>query len=114
MLAGGVRLAAAKIRGLKKVPALIASGLSAAEKRAYVLADNKLAEKAGWDRDLLALELGELAELLAAENLDLALTGFDAAEMDAVRALSLSLGSAPKTRCHHSGRPLLAQAMCGS
>ncbi len=84
VLAGGGRLAAAKILGLKKVPTLTASGLSVAERRAYVLADNKLAEKAGWDRELLAIELGELAELLPAENLDLAVTGFDAAEIDAV------------------------------
>jgi hypothetical protein len=60
------------------------SHLSPAEKRAYVLADNKLAEKAGWDRELLALELGELATLLETESFDLTITGFDTGEIDSI------------------------------
>jgi len=54
------------------------SHLSEADKRAYVLADNKLAEKAGWDRELLAIELQGLIEL----DVDVELTGFDMAEID--------------------------------
>ena len=84
VLAGHGRLAAAKLLVLESVPTLTASGLSVAQKRAYVLADNKLAEKAGWDREILAIELGELANLLPQEGLDLALTGFDSAEIDSV------------------------------
>ena len=54
--------------------------LTPAQKRAYILADNRLAERAGWDRDLLALEVGELSEL----GVDLASLGFEAAEIDAL------------------------------
>ena len=54
--------------------------LSAAQKQAYVLADNKLAERAGWDRDLLALEVGDLSEL----GVDLSSLGFEAGEIDAL------------------------------
>jgi ParB/RepB/Spo0J family partition protein len=50
VLAGHGRLAAAKLLGLREVPTLVLAGLSDAQKRAYVLADNKLAEKAGWNR----------------------------------------------------------------
>ncbi|MER2269108.1 site-specific DNA-methyltransferase [Methylobacterium oxalidis] len=86
VLAGHGRLAAAKLLKLASVPTLLASGLSEAQKRAYVLADNKLAEKAGWDRALLAIELGELAELLPPLNWDLTLTGFETAEIDLILA----------------------------
>ena len=65
VLAGNGRFAAARLLGLESVPTLRASGLSAAQKRAYVLADNKLAEKAGWDREILAIELVELARIIA-------------------------------------------------
>ncbi|WP_335645495.1 DNA methyltransferase [Methylobacterium durans] len=86
VLAGHGRLAAAKLLKLTGVPTLLASGLSEAQKRAYVLADNKLAEKAGWDRALLAIELGELAELLPPLNWDLTLTGFETGEIDLILA----------------------------
>jgi hypothetical protein len=46
-----------------------------AQKRAYAIADNKIAEQAGWDRELLAVELGELVDLLPAEGMDVSLTG---------------------------------------
>jgi DNA modification methylase len=84
VLAGHGRLSAAKLLGLESVPTLRLSHLSPAEKRAYVLADNKLAEKAGWDRELLALELGELATLLQTESFDLTITGFDTGEIDTI------------------------------
>jgi len=86
VLAGHGRLAAAKLLGLAEVPTLQASGLTETQRRAYVLADNKLAEKAGWDRDLLATELGDLAILLPEINCDLTLTGFDAGEIDLIFA----------------------------
>ena len=61
---------------------MILSGLSEAERRAYLLADNKLVENAGWDRAGLAVELKELAPLLASAGLDISLTGFQPAEID--------------------------------
>ena len=72
-------LAARKL-GLASVPVIELAHLSEAQKRAYILADNKLAEQAGWDRELLALELGELAEL----GTDLGALGFEAGELDAL------------------------------
>ncbi|MGO4386813.1 site-specific DNA-methyltransferase [Microvirga sp. 2YAF29] len=92
ILAGHGRLAAAKLLELTHVPTLSLAHLSEAQKRAYVLADNKLAEKAGWDRELLALELGELAQLLDGEDFDLTITGFETAELDALFA---DLGEEP-------------------
>ncbi len=84
VVAGHGRLAGAKLLGMPSVPTICAAGLSEAQRRAYVLADNKLAEKAGWDRALLAAELGELAVLLPPLNLDLTLTGFEPAEVDSL------------------------------
>jgi len=79
IIAGHGRVAAARQLGLPEVPTLRLSHLSEVDKRAYVLADNRLAEKAGWDRDVLALELGELSGLLM-EEIDL--TGFESGEID--------------------------------
>src|SRR6516164_1805277 len=78
IIAGHGRVEAAKLLGIDAVPTVRLSHLSAADKRAYVLADNKLAEKAGWDRELLAIELQGLIEL----DVDVELTGFDMAEID--------------------------------
>lgn len=82
VLAGHGRLQAALDLGLGEIPTLCIGGLSAAQKRALMLADNKIADNAGWDRDLLAVELGELSGLLEAEGLEIALTGFDIGEID--------------------------------
>ena len=82
LLAGHGRFEAAKLRGLKKIPAIRLGGLSEAKKRALLLADNKIAENAGWDFERLAIELPELAELLIAESLDISITGFEPAEID--------------------------------
>ena len=71
---------AAKSLGLEKVPTFRLSHLSDAEKRAYIIADNRLAEKAGWDDDILAIELGELIKLDI--DFDLEITGFEMAEID--------------------------------
>jgi ParB-like chromosome segregation protein Spo0J len=86
VLAGHGRLEAARLLVMSVVPVLRFTHLTAAEKKAYVIADNRIAEQAGWDRELLALELGELADLLPAENLDVSLTGFDVAEIDLLLA----------------------------
>ena len=66
VLAGHARLKAAELLGMDLVPTLTVTGLSDAQKRAFVLADNKLCENAGWDRELLVKEFGELAPLLGA------------------------------------------------
>lgn len=84
ILAGHARVAAAKKVGLKEVPVVVLTGLSEAKKRAYVLADNKIAEMAGYDRSGLVVELQDLTVLLAEENLDLQLTGFSQAEFDSL------------------------------
>jgi ParB-like nuclease domain len=78
IVAGHGRLAAAKLLGLKRVPTLRLSGLDAAERRAYALADNKLALNAGWDRGALAVELRALADL----KFDVEVTGFSGAEIE--------------------------------
>jgi 16S rRNA G966 N2-methylase RsmD len=82
ILAGHGRHAAAKSLGITDVPVIEVNGLSAAKKRALALADNKIAENAGWDREILAVELPELAEVLIEENLDISITGFAAVEID--------------------------------
>jgi DNA modification methylase len=86
ILAGHGRYAAAQTLGMKEVPVIALTGLSAAKKRALALADNKVAENAGWDRELLEIELSELSEVLIEENIDIAITGFSAAEIDLLSA----------------------------
>jgi DNA modification methylase len=78
IVAGHGRVEAAKLLGMKTVPTLALSHLSDAERRAYVLADNKLALNAGWDPEILALELQGLIEL----DFDVEITGFSLAEID--------------------------------
>ena len=82
LLAGHCRFEAAKLSGLEQIPAIRLRGLSEAKKRALLLADNKIAESAGWDRERLAIELPELTELLIAESLDISITGFEPVEID--------------------------------
>jgi ParB-like nuclease domain len=82
--AGHARVEAAKLLGLKHVPVIRLSHLNETEIRAYMLADNKLAEKAGWDRETLAVELGELQIALPEIGLDLEITGFDPGEVDSI------------------------------
>jgi DNA methylase/ParB/Sulfiredoxin domain len=82
LIAGHGRLAAAKLIGLQTVPAIMLRGLSQAKKRALALAENRIAEHSGWNREVLATELPELAELLVEEGLDISLTGFLPVEID--------------------------------
>ena len=78
IIAGHGRAEAAKLLNISKVPTVRLSHLSDDEKRAYILADNRLAEKAGWDREIVLTELQHLVEI----GFDLDLTGFEAAEVD--------------------------------
>ena len=72
LIAGHGRVMAAKKLGIKEVPTMVATGWTEAQKKAYVLADNKLAMNAGWDMDMLKVELSGLGEM----DFDLSLTGF--------------------------------------
>jgi DNA modification methylase len=80
LLAGEGRVKAARQLGLARIPTLRIEHLTPAEKRAFVLADNKLAEGSGWSRDILTLELQELADL----DFNLELIGFNPGEIDAL------------------------------
>jgi DNA modification methylase len=86
LLAGHGRLEAARLLGLKTIPAIVIDGLTEARKRALLLADNRIAQSAGWDRERLASELLTLPELLIENGLDITVTGFEPAEIDALVA----------------------------
>jgi DNA modification methylase len=80
VIAGHGRLEAAKLLGMNAVPTLRLSHLSEADKRAYLIADNRLAEQARWDRELLAIELQALVDL----DFDVEVTGFQMGEIDII------------------------------
>ena len=80
IIAGHGRVEAAKALGLDQVPTVHLSAMSEAEIRAYVIADNRLAENAGWDRELLGLELQYLTDLDI--DFDVTVTGFELPEID--------------------------------
>jgi DNA modification methylase len=82
LIAGEGRYRAAQLLGLAKVPVIVLAGLSPARQRALAIADNKIAENAGWDRERLAIEIPELAGLLETEGLDVSILGFEAVETD--------------------------------
>lgn len=88
VIAGHGRLAAARKLGMGEVPVIVASGWSKSQKKAYILADNKLALNAGWDDELLALELAELDGL--GFNLDL--TGFSDDEIKSLMTEEVTEG----------------------
>jgi ParB-like chromosome segregation protein Spo0J len=77
IIAGHGRTLAAQKLGMTEIPVMVAKGWSDAKKRAYVISDNKLALNAGWDNEMLALELSEIKDL----GFDLDLTGFSAGEI---------------------------------
>jgi len=80
IIAGHGRLMAARKLKMDKVPVIELNGMTDAQKKAYVIADNRLALNAGWDNAMLAIELKDLED----EGFDLTLTGFDNAELDAL------------------------------
>jgi ParB-like chromosome segregation protein Spo0J len=82
IIAGHGRVLAAKKLGLVDVPCMVARGWSDAQRKAYALADNKLALNAGWDEELLALEIAELQSLA----FDTELIGFDDIELARILA----------------------------
>jgi DNA modification methylase len=88
VLAGHGRIEAAKDEGFETVPCVFVEGLTDAQRKAYILADNRLSMNAGWDESLLALELSDLQ----GADFDLTLLGFDGKELD--KLLSDGEGSA--------------------
>lgn len=77
VIAGHGRIEAAKAEGIPEVPCVFADYLTEAQKKAYILADNRMAMDAGWDEELLRVEI----EALQAESFDIGLTGFDESEI---------------------------------
>src|SRR3979490_576687 len=80
IIAGHGRHEAAKLLGMTTVPSIRLSHMSEIEKRAYIIADNEIALKAGWDREILAIELQGLVDL----GFEAELTGFEPAEIDLI------------------------------
>ena len=80
IIAGHGRVMAARVLGLDQVPCIELAGMSEAQRRAYVIADNKLALNAGWDEAALEAELAALTDL----NFDLRLTGFSSDELSSI------------------------------
>ena len=81
VVAGHGRLEAAKSLGLAQVPVVALSSLSEADKKALIIADNRIAELAGWDRDILAIEYQGLHDL---QFDDIEVTGFSLGEIDTI------------------------------
>ena len=90
IIAGHGRLAAARKLKMDKVPCIELSGLTEAQKKAYILADNRLPQNAGWDEELLKLEIQDLNSLGA----DISLVGFSAQEIE--NMFSDHLGESPE------------------
>ena len=111
ILAGHGRLEAARSLKLPHVPVIVLDHLSEAERRAYILADNKLALDAGWDDDLLAAELREIQAM----DFDLSLTGFDERELrkilgDEDDPAADECPEVPEQAVYAGGRPVGARA----
>ena len=92
LVAGHGRLAAARTLGLAEVPVIVLTGLSEVERRQLVLADNRIALNAGWDLEMLKLELKDLSDL----GVDLSTLGFDEDEL--ARALAPAGSRGPDRR----------------
>lgn len=80
IVAGHGRVLAAKMICMKQVPCVVLDHLSERDKRAYIIADNRMNERSGWNKELLALELGDLSEM----GLDLGTLGFDQGDLYAL------------------------------
>ena len=87
VIAGHGRLAAAQKLNMKTVPTILLEGLSEAQRKAYVIADNKLTENSRWDFDLLSLEIEQLKDL----DFDVALLGFSEVELDGISAEEIDM-----------------------
>jgi len=94
IIAGHTRLKACQKLGINKVPVIKAEHLTPAQVQAYRIADNRTGEEATWNKDLLAIEIGELKDLISNNQkdnaFDISLTGFDLKELEALNNLKLS------------------------
>ena len=88
IIAGHGRLMAARKLGYKEVPTIELADLTETQKKAYIIADNRLALNAGWDNDMLKIEFDQLAEL----GFDMELTGFSLDEIEALTPIELNAG----------------------
>lgn len=88
VIAGHGRLMAARKLGMEEVPVMVADGWTESQKRAYVIADNKLAINAGWDNELLSLELNDLKDI----GFDIELTGFSLDELADLTPIEIEEG----------------------
>src|SRR4051812_41558558 len=86
IVAGHLRREVAQQLGMTHVPVICITHLSELEKKAFALAENRISLDSGWDREILAADLGELAILLPEADIELAVTAFDIAEMDLIIA----------------------------
>jgi hypothetical protein len=102
IIAGHGRVLAAELLGIDAVPTICLADMTPAEIRAYVIADNKLAENAGWDRELLALELKGLLDLDLKLDFDVTITGFEIPEID---VLVQSLDDTPPDEADQAPAP---------
>jgi DNA modification methylase len=103
IIAGHGRVAAAKVLGMENIPTVRLSHLNAAQRRAYIIADNKLALNAGWDREVLAIELQALVDL----DFGVEITGFSLAEIDLVLAEARESSPDPEHDADDEVPPLL-------
>ena len=94
IIAGAGRVLGAHLLGLDEVPCIVLAHLTPTQRRAYALADNKLALNAGWDLEMLSLEIGELGEA----GFDLNLTGFDEFELGELFPERTKVGPIPTMR----------------
>lgn len=85
LIAGHARLAAAKLLGMKTIPAVVITGLTSVQKRALRLADNRIPEDAKWISEQLAVELPQVIELLSEAGLDPNVIGFEPAEIELIQ-----------------------------
>jgi len=91
IVSGHGRVEAAKLLGMSTVPTIVLDHLDPDQLRALALAENRLAELAGWDNDLLKIEMSHLLEI----NFDVELTGFDTPQIDMCRAVTKPSNEAP-------------------
>jgi DNA modification methylase len=110
IIAGHGRVAAAKLLGIQEVPTVRLSHLSDEDKRAYVLADNKLAENAGWDREILAIELQGLSDFgISVDDLGFEITEVDLI-LDEAREAAGSMGGREDAIPPYGAGPAVSQA----
>lgn len=93
IIAGHGRLAAARLLGMDTVPTISLADMTEAQNRAYIIADNKLAENAGWDDSILEIELGDLAGMDL--GFDLEVIGFETGEIDVMLGAGDTVSEAP-------------------